>query len=129
VKSANFLLTVLIAGVVLGSAPARADWLWNPFKSTKSERHVQSTASKSKKPSVFGRMGNGTRRFLGATKDTLTFKKDKLREPLSGQTKTWNRNSAKTKEKSSFFGSWFKSEEPQKPATIGEWMAQDRPGY
>jgi hypothetical protein len=129
VKSAIFVLTVLVATVLLGSAPADAGWLWNPFKSSESERPVKSMSSKSKRPSVFARMGTGTRRFLGATKDTLTFKRDKPRQPLSGQTKTWNRNQAKAEKKSSWLGSLFKSEEPHKPETIGEWMAQDRPDY
>jgi hypothetical protein len=129
VKTATFVLTVLLAVVVFGSSPAHAGWLWNPFKSSKSERPVKSMSSNSKKPSIFARMGTGTRRFLGATKDTLTFKKDKPRQPLSGQTKTWNRNDSRDEEKSTWFGSWFKSEEPRQPETIGEWMAQDRPDY
>ncbi len=90
----------------------------------------QSVAGKSKKPGMLQRMGQGTRNLVGSTKDALTFKKKSAPSPVSGKTKSWNPKQAKQKkESSSWFSSWFKPKEPEKPQTMKQWMQQDRVDY
>jgi hypothetical protein len=139
---------MLLLGQSVGKPTQAADWLSNPFakesgsaakksavkKASEKKRSggspVRSTASSVHRPSLWQRMGTGTRRFLGSTWDTLTFqKKQQARQPVSGETRTWSGNKAQQPKKESWLSSWFGRKEPEPPETIGEWMSLERPGY
>ncbi|MGE0610606.1 MAG: hypothetical protein AB7O62_26185 [Pirellulales bacterium] len=141
------LLAVIFSPALFWPAPACAGPLglfpWNKSegadegasrsvyaRGTSSGETPYRSVAGSKKPNVFQRMGRGTRNFFGSTKNALTFKKKAPPSPVSGKTTSWSSKKSKPKSTStSWFGSWFKPKEPEKPMDIKEWLKQDRLDY
>ena len=142
----RLLLSTAVMLLALESQAARAEWRdWVPFankgsatatkKKTTSRtpllggKPIRSTGAD--KPSMMARMGNGTRKFLGRTKDALSFGDDGDDEP-SGRHTSWDDEAApyrireKKEDKSSWF-SWFRRDEPRPSATVQDFLSQERP--
>jgi hypothetical protein len=137
--------------VLLAAQSARADgWRsWVPFANEDSveeptPKKTSSTTIRSQRkgvlsddegPSMFARMGTGTRRFFRSTADLLTFKRDPEPQPVSGQLKRYKSRKAEREEEknedSSWFGGWFGGEEEvsSEPQTPQEFIGQPRPGF
>jgi hypothetical protein len=134
--------TIAITWLLVGST-SRAEWTMpnlNPFsKPASTSRTEKKTSllkmpkwkvfgssetrrSQPKPPSTWDKMTDGTKEFLGKTKDVLTPWDD----PPS---RNAGRRSDKPKESgtAAFFTGWFKEEEPQRPRTVSEWLSQPRP--
>jgi hypothetical protein len=99
----------------------------NPFSSeptTKPKKPVLKAAKK--EPSALDKIGTGTKNFFNKTGETLGLKKPTPKKPQYATAKPPVIQSQKKEESNSWLGSWFKPEEPQKPKTVGEWMANGK---
>jgi len=125
------LMLVLLAAV--RPAPCNGWSLLNPFASDKdkTEAKAKKPVAKpvKKPPSTLDKIGAGTKNFFTSVGNTLTGKKSQPKKapskpyayPQSPGSKTQKKDDSK-----SWFGSWFKPEEPKPPKTIDDWMSQPR---
>ncbi len=119
-RYARVLAWLLMASLFVGSA-ARADGLWP------SDWFAKKPAAKPapKKPSSFDKLASNTKKMFTPDKKpaTSTHRTTVSRKSGYDTTRTANRN---PKQSPSVWEQWFGPEEPQKPATIKEWMSQPR---
>ena len=121
----------LIASLNFCLASASGEWYrpttWGDKKPT-----VASARSKKKPGGVVG----GTKRVMAKTADVLTpwDNKKKKDNPIDGAGRFFRPDLAheKKQNEASWYrpATWFRSEsQPEKPLTVTDWMAQDRPEF
>lgn len=122
----------LIASLNFGLASARGEWYrpmtWGDKKPTPS----RTQARKKNNGGVVG----GTKRAFSKTADALTpwDNKKKKDNPIDGAGRFFRPDLAhkKKQNESSWYrpATWFREEsQPDKPLTVTDWMAQDRPEF
>lgn len=116
---------LLLACFLLSAAPASSPGAQSD------EPPIQLTAASSKKPGVFQRMGNSTKKMYYSTKNALSLKKkNPAPKTTGGATNTFNARQAQQKKQGSWLSSLFRKEpERREPQTMKEWMLQDRPKF
>ncbi len=94
--------------------PAHSSWMSLPRPS------LSNQPTKRHEPSTFEKMSNGTKAFFTKTKNVLM--------PWSKSAKKTSAHSSRAKK--SFFSSWLphKKKEDTGPKTVGDFLAQQRPG-
>jgi len=129
--------TLTLVLVLTVAATADAAWRdWVPFtKKSQSrtsmldDRPVVSNVRNSKKPTMIGRMSNGTKRMWRST-TSIFRKKETDRRPISGETRRI-RGRMPEKEDRGWF-SWFRKKEQPEPKSVDpmrEFLGGDRPGF
>ena len=129
-------MTGLMLVLLADARPALCDgWsLPNPFASDsdKTEAKAKRPVAKpvKKPPSTLGKIGAGTKNFFTGVGNTLTGKKS---QPKKDPSKLYaypkspgSKAQPKKDDSKSWFGSWFKPDEPKPPKNIDDFMELPR---
>jgi hypothetical protein len=121
--------TLLILLTVVQPAKCEGWSLLHPFSSdtttdTKPKRPVYKTAKQ--EPSTWNKVTTGTKSFFSKTGEKLGLKKPEAKKPQYATPRMPPVAAQKKNESKSWLGSMFKPEEPAKPKTVSDWMANPR---
>ena len=123
-KTSRILSVCFLLAVFAGAPHAFGDW----FGSSDTKKSNTPTKSVNKKdPSVFQKVGDGTKKFFNGVGNTLGLNK-KPAPKKNPNHSAWNAP-AKAPEKKNFLTSMFASQEPEKPKpqTPSQWLGNPRP--
>lgn len=97
-----------------------------PFKNS------DSANSRSNNAGPLARAAQGTKRLFNSARNAMPWRKKSKSHSnqfVNGAGRFFRPDLAHQKDDTSLFSSWFSQEEPQKPLTVPDWMAQERPGF
>jgi len=130
----TLVLVGLSAAVVASAEAAWRDWV--PFAkksqtrtSMLDDKPVVSNVRNSKKPTMIGRMSNGTKRMWRSTTGIFR-KKEPPRRPISGETRRIRGRMPEEEDRRWF--SWFRKKKQPEPESVDpmrEFLGGDRPGF
>lgn len=125
-KTSRILAVCFLLGVFAGVPHAFGDWFGS---STTKKNNTPTRTVNQKEPSVFQKMGDGTKKFFDGVGNTLGINKKPAPKKNPNHT-AWN-TPAKQPEKKSFLGGLFASKEPEKPKkqTPSEWLGNPKPEW
>jgi hypothetical protein len=123
-KASCVLSVCFLLAVFAGVPHALGDWFGS--SDTKKTNTPTKTVNK-KDPSVFQKMGDGTKKFVNGVGNTLGLNKKPAAKKNPNHS-AWN-TPAKEPEKKNFLTSMFSAKEPEKPKrqTPSEWLGNPKP--